>query len=271
MSNWRNLIAGVIGIGLVSANAWASDPTRALPADSRHDGNLTETNVGVVSRHNLRVWRNEGDGNGKLAQYQPATGTDYYKIGSTPSTGAIAAWTIAITPSGAALPAASGTAAQGAVIYAGHCAMCHGSFGEGANNYPALVGGVGSLNTTSPQKTVGSYWPYATTVWDYINRAMPFYAPHTLKSHQVYALTAYILNMNGITKSDWVADAQSVPLVDMPNRQAFNWHDPRPLTHNTGCMAHCISAPSIKITSNADAMNLTPRLTGPVDHMKGGQ
>ncbi|HEX7389484.1 MAG TPA: cytochrome c [Acidiphilium sp.] len=217
------------------------------------------------------VWKAEGAGNGSLAKYKPATPPGDYGLGTTPTAAQIADWTIAIPPDGAGLPPGQGSVAQGETIYATDCAMCHGTFGEGANGYPQLAGGEGSLGTPAQVKTVGSYWPYATTVWDYINRAMPFFAPHTLKPDQVYALTAFLLNMNGIVPSDFVADAKSVPAVKMPNRDGFDWKDPRPVTHNTACMTNCADPASIKILSNAATMNLTPRLTGPVDHMTQGK
>lgn len=256
------------GLALMGGQAGAA-PTP--PPGSPRGGNAAQHGAGIVSKTDLQVWRAEGDGNGRLGRYKPARRPGYYGIGTVPSAAQIAGWTIAVPPGGADLPSGSGTAAAGAAVYASDCAMCHGAFGEGAHDYPALAGGVGSLGGSSPERTVGSYWPYATTVWDYINRAMPFYAPHTLKPDQVYALTAYILNMNGVTRSDWVADAASVPLVRMPNRDGFDWSDPRPVTHNTACMEACVRPSSIRITSSAVTMHLTPRMTGPVDHMKSGQ
>lgn len=271
MFNSHKLLALVAaGVAFTAASAVAMANGKDAPGQAG-DHNSAKYYQGIVPKKVMSIWRNEGDGNGKLAQYKPAHKPGFYKIGSPLNSGQIAGWTIAIPPSGENLPAGKGTVNEGDKIYSMNCAMCHGSFGEGKNNYPALVGGVGSLGGSSPQKTVGSYWPYATTLWDYINRAMPFYAPHTLKPNEVYSLTAFILNMNGIVKSGWVADANSVPKVKMPNRNAFNWKDPRPATHNTACMKNCVPASSIKITSNAATMNLTPRLTGPVDHMKGGK
>ena len=228
---------------------------------------MAKTPVASTQAQDRKVWNAEGS----AGAYKPAKPIGYYKIGTTPAASRIAGWTIGIPPSGAGLPAGQGTVTQGETIYASNCAMCHGSFGEGKNGYPQLVGGVGSLASSSPAKTVGSYWPYATTVWDYINRAMPFYAPHTLKPDQVYALSAYILNMNGIVHSGFVADAKTLPAVKMPNRDGFIWKDPRPVTHNVACMTNCANPASVKITSNAASMNLTPRLTGPVDHMKNGK
>ena len=110
--------------------------------------------------------------------------------------------------------------------------MCHGPKGEGRKNeYPALVGGRGTLGTAKPVKTVGSYWPYATTVWDHINRAMPFNTPHILPPDDVYAVTAWILYMNGIVKRDEELSEKTLPKVTMPNRNGFV-PDSRPDIHS---------------------------------------
>ena len=132
----------------------------------------------------------------------------------------------AIAPDGTGLPDGSGTAAAGREIFAARCSKCHGEKAQGDMG-PALVGGQGTLNTAKPLKTVGSYWPYATTVWDYVNRAMPFDQPGLLKPPEVYAVVAYILNLNGIIGSNKVMDAKSLPKVRMPNRDGFV-ADPRP-------------------------------------------
>jgi cytochrome c len=132
----------------------------------------------------------------------------------------------AIAPDGGGLPDGSGTVAAGREVFAAHCARCHGPTGEGDVG-PRLVGGHGTLATARPVKTVGSFWPYATTVWDYINRAMPFDQPGLLRAPDVYAVVAYILNLNGIIADDQVMDATSLPRVRMPNRDGFV-ADPRP-------------------------------------------
>lgn len=132
----------------------------------------------------------------------------------------------AIAPDGTGLPEGSGTVAAGREVFAARCARCHGEKGQGDVG-PALVGGRGTLGTPRPVKTVGSFWPYATTVWDYVNRAMPFDEPGLLKAPDVYAVVAYILNMNGIIAGDIVMDAKSLPKVRMPNRDGFV-ADPRP-------------------------------------------
>jgi cytochrome c len=132
----------------------------------------------------------------------------------------------AIAPDGTGLPEGSGTAAAGRELFSATCARCHGEKGEGGVG-PRLAGGQGSLATARPVKTVDSFWPYATTVWDYINRAMPFDKPGLLKPPEVYAVVAYILNLNGIIGNDQVMDARSLPKVRMPNRDGFV-ADPRP-------------------------------------------
>jgi len=132
----------------------------------------------------------------------------------------------AIAPDGGGLPDGSGTVAAGRDVFAARCAKCHGDKAQGDVG-PTLVGGRGTLATPRPLKTVGSFWPYATTVWDYINRAMPFDEPGLLKPPEVYAVTAYILNINGIIPADGVMDAKSLPKVRMPNRDGFV-ADPRP-------------------------------------------
>ena len=132
----------------------------------------------------------------------------------------------AIAPDGGGLPEGSGTVAAGRDVFASRCARCHGDKAQGDVG-PVLVGGRGTLATPRPLKTVGSFWPYATTVWDYVNRAMPFDEPGLLKPPEVYAVVAFILNINGIIPDDAVMDAKSLPKVRMPNRDGFV-ADPRP-------------------------------------------
>jgi S-disulfanyl-L-cysteine oxidoreductase SoxD len=133
----------------------------------------------------------------------------------------IAPWDISIGPDGAGLPPGRGTAAEGEAVYAAKCQACHGEKGAGRPN-DALVGGIGSLAPDkAPVKTVGSYWPYAATLFDYIRRAMPFQESQSLTSDEIYAVSAYILNLNGIVATNDVLDAQSLPKVRMPNRDGF--------------------------------------------------
>jgi S-disulfanyl-L-cysteine oxidoreductase SoxD len=130
-------------------------------------------------------------------------------------------WDISIGPDGVGLPAGSGTPAQGAVIYAQKCEICHGKEGSGGSA-AKLVGGIGSLaGPGEPVKTVGSYWPYATTVFDFIRRAMPWPQPKSLGNDEVYALSAYILKLNGIIGDNDTMNADTLPKVRMPNRDGF--------------------------------------------------
>ena len=133
---------------------------------------------------------------------------------------ALAALDYTVLPDGDGLPPGAGTARAGADVFRQHCIACHGADGEGAVN-DALVGGQGSLASDSPQKTVGSFWPYATTVFDYIRRAMPYQAPGTLDDDEIYAVTAYVLYLNGIVSEDDRIDQKTLPLVKMPNREGF--------------------------------------------------
>ncbi len=155
---------------------------------------------------------------GALAQ------TPTYNLGRTPSEEEIRAWDIAIGPAGKELPPGSGTAKEGAKIYARKCAFCHGPTGTeklpGGSRYP-LVGGQGTLTTPLPVKSIGSFWPFATTIWDIINRAMPKNQEGSLKADEVYALTAFLLYRNGLIQESDVIDAKSLPKIQMPNRSGF--------------------------------------------------
>jgi len=150
----------------------------------------------------------------KLGVGRPPTPEEIRELGS------------AIPPDGRGLPPGSGSVAAGGQVFAEKCARCHGPKGEGDVG-ARLVGGQGTLNTPRPLKTVGSFWPYATTLWDYVNRAMPFDQPGALEPAEVYAAVAFVLNLNGIIDERAVMDASSLPKVSMPNRDGFV-ADPRP-------------------------------------------
>jgi cytochrome c len=135
---------------------------------------------------------------------------------------------IDVMPDGRGLPPGAGTAAQGAAIYAARCAACHGAQGEGTRAGAALVGRTphdtfdfASTREKERAKTIGSYWPFATTVFDYVRRAMPFDRPGSLTDPEVYAVTAYLLQRNGIVAADAVLDARTLPRVRMPARDRF--------------------------------------------------
>ena len=141
-------------------------------------------------------------------------------LGRAATADEIKAWDISIPPSGAGLPPGSGSVQQGAAVYAAKCQACHGASGEG-KPVVALVGGQGTLASDNATRTVGSYWPYATTLFDYVRRAMPTNAPKSLTDSEVYAVSAYVLQLNGIIPQDAVMNAQTLPQVKMPNKDGF--------------------------------------------------
>ena len=146
------------------------------------------------------------------------------KLGRAATPDEVAKADISIPPTGAGLPAGSGTVAQGEMVYAQKCVVCHGANGAGTPSGDRLTGGIGTLASDNPIKTVSSYWPYATTLFDYIRRAMPVTNPQSLQNDEVYAVTAYILSIDNIVPKDAKLDAQSLPRVQMPNRAGFvNW------------------------------------------------
>ncbi|HMH52438.1 MAG TPA: cytochrome c [Candidatus Acidoferrum sp.] len=148
------------------------------------------------------------------------TGVETPNLGQAVTAAEIAGWDISIAPDGAGLPAGRGTSAQGATVYEAKCQSCHGAKGAGQPN-DRLVGGQGTLASKAPVRTVGSYWPYATTVFDYVRRAMPYAQSQSLTNDEVYALTAYLLHLNGIIADTDEMNAQTLPKVKMPNRDNF--------------------------------------------------
>lgn len=168
-------------------------------------------------------------------------------IGTPASAQQIAGWDIAVRGDGHNLPPGQGTAEQGEALYVQHCAACHGDFGEGLERWPALIGGRGTLATAEARRTVGSYWPHAPGVFDYIRRAMPYPAPLSLTNDEYYAITAYVLHLNEIIPEDAVMDARSLPAVVMPNREGFVLEG-RPDTPNTACMSNCRDGRAVSVT-----------------------
>jgi S-disulfanyl-L-cysteine oxidoreductase SoxD len=150
-----------------------------------------------------------------------------YGVGRPATAAEIAAWDIDVRGDGAGLPPGRGSVVEGRALYATRCAACHGAAGEGGLGDP-LVGGVGTLATAKPLRTVGSYWPFAPTVFDYVRRAMPLNAPQSLTPDQTYAVVAYVLFLNRLVPPGAVMDARSLPRVRMPNRHGFTSPDPRP-------------------------------------------
>ena len=172
----------------------------------------------------------------------------------------VKAWDIDVRPDGQGLPPGQGKASDGEAIYAEQCAACHGDFGEGIDRWPVLVGGKGTLKSDNPVKTIGSYWPYLSTVYDYIRRAMPYGNAQSLKSDEIYALTAYLMYMNEIVDDDqFVLSDKNFAKIRMPNEKNFS-DDPRPdtalVTAKEPCMKDC--KPDVKITMRARILDVTP-------------
>ena len=185
-----------------------------------------------------------------------------------PKTAALAcAFTLlagAASPHGRSLPPGKGTADDGEPIYQEKCAACHGEFGEGTGRWPVLMGGVGTLADHDPVKTVGSYWPYASTVYDYINRAMPFGDAQSLEPDEVYSLTALILAMSEVIEYDFEVNQDNLASIEMPNANGFTMPDPRPDTPGEAalCMTNCKT--EVKVLGRARIIDVTPD-----EHMQG--
>ena len=177
-----------------------------------------------------------------------AQSTGHYGYGKDASPAEVAGWDIDIRPDGLGLPPGSATPEDGEMMYEDKCALCHGSFGEGVGRYPVLAGGEGTLTEPRPEKTVGSFWPYASTLWDYIHRAMPFAEPESLSDEEVYAITAYVLYLNDLVDYEFELNQDSLATIEMPNKDGF-FFDDRPDTANELCMSNCKDPATITITS----------------------
>lgn len=179
----------------------------------------------------------------------------------------VAAWSIAIRPDGQGLPPGRGTVKQGEEIYQAQCATCHGEFGEGAGRWPVLAGGRGSLTGEGPEKTIGSFWPYLSTVFDYVRRTMPYGNARSLSDDDVYALTAYLLNLNDVVPDTFELTRENFASVRLPNDQGF-FDDDRETSerHFWGrepCMSNCRTTPA-RVTGRARVLDVTPEgSTGP--------
>jgi len=184
----------------------------------------------------------------------------------------IAAWDIDIRPDGTGLPDGKGTVAQGDPIYAESCAVCHGDFGEGAGRWPVLAGGQDTLLKERPVKTIGSYWPYLSTVFDYVRRAMPFGNARSLSDDDVYALTAYMMYLNDIVDDEeFELSKDNFTEMRLPNEANFMADDRLSEPHYAKdvepCMSECKSGP-VEITARAQVIDVTP--DGEGDESSGG-
>lgn len=182
----------------------------------------------------------------------PVTSKSVYGFGTSATPEQIAAWNIDVRPDGAGLPVGHGSVEEGQTVYDQKCAVCHGTFGD-SGDYIQIAGGVGSLHGQQPVRTVGSVLPHATTLWDYINRAMPYPNSKSLTANEVYAVTAYLLNLSDIVPAGTTLDEKSLPLLKMPNRDGFTTKhgfmtvQGKPDIVNRQCMQNC--ATDVKVSS----------------------
>ncbi len=183
-------------------------------------------------------------------------------IGSAATAEEIAGWDIDIRPDGHGLPVGRGTVKDGEPLYVERCAACHGEFGESAGRWPILSGGNNTLASHDPVKSIGSYWPYASTVIDYIRRAMPFGASQTLTNDELYAITAYVLFLNDIiTSEDFELSDKNFRTIKLPNEGNF-FEDDREVAEKAfwrkdPCMSNCMPDPAA-ITGRARVIDVTP-------------
>src|SRR6056297_1801709 len=172
----------------------------------------------------------------------------------------VAAWDLDVAPDGTGLPVGSGSVAEGEEVFIAQCAVCHGEFAEGRGNWPKLAGGDGTLADKDPLKTVGSYWPYLSTVWDYVHRSMPYGAAQTLTADETYAITAYILYSNYLVEDDFVLSHENFLEVEMPNADGFFVDDREEADAHfwnpDACMSNCKD--SVEITMRASILDVTP-------------
>jgi len=194
-----------------------------------------------------------------IAQEKKSAGTvlspQPFGIGRAATKEEIKPWDIAVRPDGHGLPPGKGSVKDGEALYQDRCAACHGEFGEGKDRWPALIGGAGKLTDDDPKKAVGNYWPYATTLFDYIKRSMPFGNAQSLSDDEVYAITAYVLHLNDVLKDDAVLDGPALFKIKLPNAGNFI-ADPRPDIKAKLCMKDC--APPPVIHSEARKVDVTP-------------
>jgi mono/diheme cytochrome c family protein len=183
-------------------------------------------------------------------------------IGREAKADEIAGWDIDIRPDGKGLPAGKGTVQQGETIYLQQCAACHGEFGESAGRWPIIAGGDGTLASDDPVKSIGSYWPYASTVMDYIRRAMPFGNAQSLSNDELYAVTAYVLYLNDIIKErNFELNPASFKTIKLPNEANFRDDDrdvaEKSLWRKSPCMTNCLPGKA-RITGRARVIDVTP-------------
>ena len=261
----------LLGFALAAAltGAAAAQDAAGTPAAAADVVNLTEANADEVEKATDAA-AETATGRADAAADAPASDTPadtapgagkVLALGRVALPEEVAAWDIDVRPDGLGLPAGQGSVEDGEELFSDSCASCHGEFGEGVGRWPTLAGGIGTLAEEDPDKTIGSYWPYLSTSFDYIHRAMPFGDAQSLEPDEVYAMLAYILNMNDLVDDDFVLSKDNFLTVEMPNADGFIIDDrdevELPQFTQAPCMETCKdTAP--EITRHASILDVTP-------------
>lgn len=269
MSKSLNLYLGAtagIGVMLLAAYNFADRNVAGFPDRARSltalSAPIPEPEAPVRAAGKAAQAADEAPAGGLIAAAQADEGAagQRFGLGRAALPEEVAAWDLDVRPDGTGLPAGSGNAQSGEPIYENNCASCHGSFAEGVGNWPTLAGGQGTLADEDPVKTVGSYWPYASTVWDYVHRSMPFGAAQTLSVDETYAIVAYILYSNDLIDDEYELNQDSLAALAMPNADGFIVDDRAETEYSQWrtepCMENCKD--SVEVTMRATVLDVTP-------------
>ena len=199
--------------------------------------------------------------NGSVEAQNKANNTKKIGLGREAHPEEVKAWDTDIRPDGLGLPSGNGSVKQGEELYQTQCAACHGEFGESTGRWPAIAGGQGSLAKEGPEKTVGSFWPFASTSFDYIKRAMPYGNARSLTDNEVYAITAYLLYMNDVVKDDFTLTKDNVATIKLPNISGFKDDDretaEKHFWKKEPCMKNCSPTAAV-VRNRARMLDVTP-------------
>ncbi|SHE74943.1 sulfur dehydrogenase subunit SoxD [Ruegeria intermedia] len=262
-------IALVCSVAVAVANRGYGDSqietlqTRLAQVEAQKAAALTEAEASAARLAELetRLAELESKAGNTVAGGEPVAAHEgAFGLGRPALPEEIAAWDVDVLPDGRGLPEGSGDVSTGEEVFAEKCAACHGDFAEGVDNWPVLAGGFGTLADEDPVKTVGSYWPYLTTVWDYVHRSMPFGEAGTLSADETYAIVAYILYSNDLVDDEFELNQDNLATFEMPNRDGFVIDD-RPQREyaewrTEPCMENCKD--SVEITKRATFLDVTP-------------
>lgn len=234
-------------------------------ADSLNAKATAESDKATALKSQIAELTERASQSTSVGQSEPAPKTESkFSLGRPALKQEITAWDIDVLPDGRGLPKGSGDALTGEEVFAENCASCHGDFAEGVDNWPVLAGGFDTLADEDPVKTVGSYWPYLSTVWDYINRSMPFGNAQTLSADEVYAITAYILYSNDLVDEDFVLSDENFSEFTMHNKDGFVLDDRSEKEYAVWSAEPCMTDCKVKveITMRASVLNVTPEEEG---------